>query len=431
MRTILIVSPNFPPNNTPDMHRIRISLPHLIELGWNPIVLSVDSRYVESIMDPDLVRTIPSSVKVKRVRAIPAKWTRKIGIGNLGLRSFPYLYLKGSEIIKNHEVDLVYFSTTMFTAMPLGRLWKTRFRVPFVLDMQDPWYGEYYKNRPKSQHPPKYWLANVMNRYLEQWTMKEVDGIIAVSSDYIDTLEERYPWVKQKPAKTITFGVSENDFEIMKSINLSNNFFRAKKDRLNGVYVGRLGNAMVLSLTILLRALRQGLIEKPNLFSNLCLHFIGTDYSPAHLARKTAEPLAKELGLEKFIHEDTNRIPYFQSLKMLVDSDFLIIVGSDNPQYTASKIFPYIMARKPMLGLFHENSSVVEIVNETKAGDMITIDPCEPLDDYVKQLLPIWTNMLMKIPYRPETDWGKFKPYTASEITRQQCELFERVLSKN
>src|SRR4029453_1035897 len=117
--------------------------------------------------------------------------------------ALPFLYAAGLKIIRQYQVDLVYFSTTAFVSMALGRVWKKQTGVPFVLDMQDPWLSDYYNDKPRNQRPPKYWFSRRLHRALEPWTMKRVDGLVAVSADYIETLEMRYPWLKEKPRVTL------------------------------------------------------------------------------------------------------------------------------------------------------------------------------------------------------------------------------------
>ena len=67
---VLIVSPNFPPANTPDMQRVRMSLPYFREFGWDPYVLAVEPP-ANATLDPLLVRTIPADVEIARVSAVP------------------------------------------------------------------------------------------------------------------------------------------------------------------------------------------------------------------------------------------------------------------------------------------------------------------------------------------------------------------------
>jgi len=142
MKRVLIVSPHFPPINSADMHRVRVSLPHFESLGWKPFVLTVDPEYQEMPLEPRLVDTLPRETAVIRTRALPARWTRRLGIGNVGLRAFVHLYRAGATLITKEAIDLIYFSTTVFPVMALGRLWKRRFGVPYVLDMQ--WYQSFH-----------------------------------------------------------------------------------------------------------------------------------------------------------------------------------------------------------------------------------------------------------------------------------------------
>lgn len=430
VKTVLVVSPHFPPVNAADMHRVRISLAHFSSFGWNPVVLAVAPDCAETVTEPLLTKTLPQGVPVHRVSALPARVTRKIGLGNLGLRAFPFLYREGCRIIRKHRVDLVYFSTTMFPTLPLGRFWKRKFGVPFVIDMQDPWLSEYHANRPEAAKPPKYWAAARMHRVLEPWTMQATSGLIAVSAGYIDTLQRRYARLASVPAAVLPFGAAESDFEVVRANPQPNRFFQRDDGLIHGVYVGRGGADMAFALRILFSALKRGLQEKPELYSKVRLHFVGTDYAPADRARKTVEPVAQEFGLLGHVYEYPLRIPYFEGLQLLLDSQFLVVPGSDDPQYTASKIFPYILARKPLLGLFNQNSSVCHIVRSTGSGKILAFDSRRRADSYCPDFYRMWTDTLSRLPFDPQTDWRAFETYTAREMARKQSELFDEVLKQ-
>ena len=430
MKTVLVVSPHFPPINAADMHRVRISLAHFGSFGWNPVVLAVAPQYVQGVNEPLLIKTLPDDIPVFRVSALPAQLTRKFGLGNLGLRAFPFLYNGGCRLIRRHAVDLVYFSTTVFTVLPLGRLWKRKFGVPFVIDMQDPWLSDYYETRPGSQKPPKYRAAMRMHRFLEPWTMREVSGLVTVSGDYIDTLRRRYPWLEKVPAAVLPFGATGSDFDIVRSNPQRNRFFQRQKGIIHGVYLGRGGADMGLALRIIFRAVKRGLQERPKLFSGVRLHFIGTDYAPADRVRKTVQPIAQELGVESHVEEHPARIPYFEGLQLLLDADFLIIPGSDDPQYSASKIFPYILARKPLLAVFNERSSVCQILRKTASGKVLAFKTPSDPDSYSREFCGMCAETLSHIPFEPQTDWQSFEAYTAREMARKQSELFDEVLRR-
>ena len=115
MKKVLIVSPHFPPVNAADIHRVRQSLPYFKQFGWEPTVLCVAPEYVEMAMDDNLEKSIPKDIEIQKVMAYSTKYTRKFGLGNLGIRAFWQLYKEGHRLLKAEQFDLVYFSTTVFT----------------------------------------------------------------------------------------------------------------------------------------------------------------------------------------------------------------------------------------------------------------------------------------------------------------------------
>ena len=160
MPRLLIVSPHFPPVNTPDMQRIRMSLPHFVDAGWEVVILTVDDREPLAPVEPDLLATIPRAVRVLRAGAFSRSWSRFVGVNNLGLRTLPFLYLAGRDLLSRQAFDLIYFSTTQFIVCTLGRLWRAEFGAPYVIDLQDPWLSDYYQ-QPGAPPPPGGWKYRV------------------------------------------------------------------------------------------------------------------------------------------------------------------------------------------------------------------------------------------------------------------------------
>ena len=430
VRKVLIVSPNFPPVNAPETHRVRVSLNHFRDFSWDPCVLAVDPALTERIIDVHLLETIPVDVAVHRTQAFDPCWTRKLGFSAIGLRALPFLYREGTRLIRKCRPDLIYFSTTAFPVLALGRLWKRRFCVPFVIDLQDPWVGEYYDKRPRRDRPPKYALAQRMHRILESYTMRDVSGIIGVSEAYHVALRKRYPWIDPGLCRTIPFGVAERDFEVARHLDWKNPFFVPGDGLIHGVCVGVLGPTKLETCRALCMAVKRGLDVEPALFSRLRLHFVGTDYAPPHQARETIRPIAAELGLKDFILESTHRIPHLATLRIYQESDFLLALGSDDPHYTASKIYPYILASKPLLAVFREESSVVSILNRTQAGEVVPFGPGEKAAEIAHKFLPALAGFLRRLPFVPATDWKEFEPYAAKQMTQRQCELFDAVVNR-
>ena len=263
--------------------------------------------------------------------------------------------------------------------------------------------------------------------------MRCADGIISVSPDYIETLCRRYPWMRDAPCATVPFGASRADFDVLAQHPQAKRHFSKDDGRLHGVYAGRGGDDLATALDILFRALRLGLVSSPGSFSRVKLHFVGTDYATDERARKTVEPMAQQAGVASQVSEDTARAPYFEALQLLKDADFLTVVGSDDPAYTASKIYPYILARKPLLAVVHEHSTLVNVLRDTGAGVVVTFpsSPSEAQKMAAAECLAVrWAEMLDAVPREPDTDWSRFERYTARETTRRQCDVFDDVLAR-
>jgi hypothetical protein len=297
-----------------------------------------------------------------------------------------------------------------------------------VIDMQDPWHTDYYVDKPKEEQPPKFWFSYRLNKYLEPVAMGGVDGIISVSEGYCDMLCDRYDNVRPEMCTVIPFGAAEIDFDVVASSSISQPFVDPGNDTVDIVYAGVVPQSMKSTVGAIMKALARGLKERPRLFERVRMHFVGTSYAPAGAGTKTIEPIAQQCGVGNAVTEHTDRIPYFQALRLLRDADHLVIPGSDDPDYTASKLYPYILSRRPVLAVFHENSSVVDILRATNAGTAVTFGEAVDRERLAYRVFEAWTAVLERLPYTPDTDWDAFAPYTAEAMTRRQVEVFNRVI---
>ena len=300
--------------------------------------------------------------------------------------------------------------------------------MPYVVDLQDPWLSDYY-SRPGSGEPPggraKYGLSQRLAKLLEPATMRSTSHVISVSPGYPATLMHRYPWLDESCFTVLPFGAPERDFEILERETITQSVFDPDDGNTHWVYVGRAGGDMRLSLSGFFQALEAARRSRPEAFRDLIVHFVGTDYAQGDRARRTVEPVAREFGVDDLVDERPHRVPYFEALQCLRDADRLLVIGSDDPSYTASKLYPYVLARKPMLAVFHEESSVVGVIRGTRAGDLITFGDGESPDHLARRIEPL---LLPGGVSSGETDWIAFAPYCARTMTARQVAVFDRVI---
>lgn len=423
MKRVLIISPYFPPSNAADMQRVRMSLPYFKQFGWEPTVIAVDASYSEMVKDELLNESIPADCKIYHIKALSRKKTAKFGFGSLAFRALWQYRQSVARMLEREKFDLIYFSTTQFPICILGPYWKKKFNIPYVIDMQDPWYSEYYKD--KSARPPKYNLVYRLHKIMEAKAMKQVDGLISVSKYYIDDLRKRYSSLKETPSAVITFGAFEKDLEIADKNREKFNPL-LQPEFINVVYIGRGGADMHQAIIPVFEALKKGLTDQPDIFKRLRFWFIGTSYAPAGEARPTILPLAGQYGVEECVVEITGRISYYHALLTMQQADALFIPGSEDPKYTASKIYPCLLTKRPLLAIFNEESSAVKILNEcTKNATIFTFANGDiNLTGALYKMFQNWANgNLTGIELTPV-----FDQYSAETLTGDQTALFKKAL---
>lgn len=418
MKKLLIISPYFPPVNAADMQRVRMSLPYFEQNGWEAEVVTVDEEYADLAKDNLLLKSIPPDIKIHKIGALDKTWTSKLGLGSIALRSLWFYRKKVNQLLRENKYDLIYFSTTQFPVCILGAYWKKRFGIPYVIDMQDPWHSGYYQDKPKSQRPAKYWFSYRLNKYLEPIALKQADGLIGVSDKYITDLKARYPELKNSPSATITFGAFEPDMQIANSNKQA--FSNLLDDQfVNIVYIGRGGTDMHKAISPLFEALAAG----KGRYNHIKLYFIGTSYAPAGQGIPTIIPLAKKHQVQNQVIELTDRISYYHSLLTLQHAHALFIPGSDDPAYTASKIYPYLLIQKPLLAIFNKNSPAIDTLKEyglKTVYDYETVTQNE-LTDFLNKIAE---NNLQPNNYNPDA----VLKHSAQQMAVKQCALFNRVI---
>ena len=418
---VLIVSPHFAPINAPDMQRARLTLPYLRSCGWEPVVLSVAPDFVEGgVVEPLLEETYPADIRVVRVRGIPVSAT------SLWLRCGAAIRAAGEKLLSDEKFDLVFISTTQFDCFSLGPRWKKRFGVPYVLDYQDPWINDYY-DRTHTKPPGgrlKFAFSQWKARRQEPIALREASAIVTVSDAYTKGFSERYPWFESSKAILLPFGAAAADIAAARKHRPAAPLVAFGEDHFNIVYTGRCGPDMSTSLSIVFLAFKDFLRVRPDEAKKVRFHFIGTDYAPRPFGRDWALPIAKAAGIEEFVSEHCYRVPYFDALYYLINADALVCVGSNDPTYSASKVYPYVLAARPMLVVFHIRSQITAIANKLRCGMRYQFRDNRDVPALTEAVAREWfMDGGMKRFIAP--DLNEFSRYTAEGMTRQLTQIFD------
>jgi len=319
--------------------------------------------------------------------------------------------------------------------MILGLSWKKRFGVPYVVDFQDPWLHYYYTSTgtPPPGGKTKHGLSKRLAELLEPKVIREVSQVICVSPAYVEALLKQYPHLRPDQFTVLPFGATEEDFKILPSLRVRQTIFDPADGNLHWVYVGAAGLMMRPALKLLFSALQQARLRTPEIWKNVRLHFVGTSYVPAGGGTRTVIPIATECGVSDIVDERTDRAPYFEGLQLLVESDGILIVGSDSPSYSPSKLYPCMLARRPMLSVFHEASPAVDILRRCRAGSVVTFAPGLPNGETIPSMVSALELFRQQCQSGlvPNIDWMEYRQYTAREMTHRQCAVFDRAIRKH
>ena len=427
MKRVAIVGADFAPSTLPPALRLRFFVSHLREFGWEPTVITTDPRHYTGPLDPEMERLLPEGMRVIRTQALPRKLTRLVGLGDLGARSMGYHWRVLRELCSRGEVDLVLIPVPAFMPMVLGRLVHDRFKIPYVIDYIDPWISDYYWSVPRAQRPPKWRAAYAMARMLEPYALRRVAHVVGVSRGTTDLVRQRYPWLTETDATEIPYGGETEDWDYIRSHPRRNQVFDRNDGGLHFASVGAYTEAMRPVLAALFAGVRKACAEGSQL-GRLKLHFVGTSYSTG---RPCVTPIAREHGVEELVDEHPHRVSYLDALQLLSDAHALLVIGSSEPHYSASKIFPYILARKPLLTIFHRDSSVIGIVENTQAGAVVSFSPEHPVEKKTDEMvLHLRALAALRPGYEPPTRWQAFEAYTTRAMTARLAGVFDRVVAR-
>lgn len=429
MKQVVIIGADFTPSSLPPALRIRFFANHLPEFGWQPTILTTDPQAYNWAVDAENERLLSAWVHIIRTGALPVTVARRFGVGDIGMRSMLQHWFAFTALACKQRIDLVFIPVPPYMPMILGRLIHLRYGIPYVIDYIDPWVTDYYWKLPPAQRPPKWPLANALSRLCEPFALRNISHITGVSQGTIDGVVVRYPWLTRHDGTEIPYGGEPADFAYLRQHPRPNVIFDKNDGLIHICSTGRGGRDLFPALRAIFTALRLGLERDKRLFQRLRIHFVGTDYSPTPCEQ--VRPLACEMAVGDLVSEHPARVAYLDALQILLDAHVLLAVGSEETHYTASKIFPYILAERPLLAVFHEASNVIQTLRETGAGIWVDFGSVHPAETRAEQILLALQDCLVKNTPRRATALSEvFEPFTARAMTKRLVQVFERSLER-
>lgn len=408
MKNVLIITYYWPPAGGVMMSRIFRFYQHLREYGWNPIILTVqdgdfpiyDSSLLEEIDEKTLVlktRNIRLQRKARDKASNQQKalygFTDKTNdsIKNKILKFIKYNFIPDTRVLwslfavkdalkrlHGESIDLIFSSSPPQTNHIIAKKIKEKTGIPWVADLRDPWSDVFWMNNEKIRLS----FIDYLDKKIEKHTLSLADSLITVTPQ----LQTKYT-SKYGACDLILNGYESTYYDHATTLNRQDN-------KVEIIYSGSMSYDQKPDL--LFSLLSQLKKTNSDLYAKITVRFIGA--FPGFLTSMIdSYQLQDSCVIEPFIplHELANR---------LVSADLLFLTGVINCDYgiIPSKLYDYIAARRPILGvnLDHDAES---ILNTSGLGRNFTDDQyssalefliqavhrqCEihPNEDFIKSL---------------------------------------------
>jgi glycosyltransferase involved in cell wall biosynthesis len=372
-RRLLFVSPHFPPDSAAATHRARILAPHLPKFGWQPLVLTVDDDSIEGERDPELADSCRGIGRVVRVRAWPATRTRRLGFGDLGLRSYAALRRAAVALAAAEPVAATIVTTYPIYPAVIGAALKRSRGIPFVLDLQDPWVGAWGKDTgpggaPDLRSRASRWIA----RRLERRVATAADAFMSVSLRTLRDVVVRVPDASRVPHLEVPIGWEPADWRRVRGDGRPNGLFQPDDGCVHVCAVGTVLPTSLDGVRMFLCALRRIADEAP-LDRRVRVWFVGTSNQRLPHVRRVVYPLAVAAGVDRVVEEVPERAAYFDALRILRDAHVVLVMGSDEPHYSPSRVFPALASRRPVIARLHRASPAWPLLEAAAASRPVAL----------------------------------------------------------
>ena len=424
-RRVVIVAPSFAPVSNPPTQRVRFFARHLPDFGWEPTVLTVRPEFYEDPLDPDADLLLPPGLEVIRTSAAPAALTRRVGIGDLGIRAYWPMRRALLALCRERRPDLIFIPGPPWHTFLLGPTARRVYGVPFVLDYIDPWVSA--SGADGRWGTKAYWYRRLAVA-LEPRAVPEAAHITAVSDGTNEGVHHRYPEIADDRFTTIPYGVEPADFDALRAHPRPNALWQGGGGDGNFHFasVGAMLPRGFETLRALFAAVALLRTQHPTVGPRIRLHFVGTTYEP-NPRGDLVMPVARDMGVASVVTEHPARVPYLDALNAMCSADGVLALGSSEPHYTASKIYPSILARRPLLALFHEQSSVCAVLRATNAGELVTYDDATGAAARVSEIAAAMFRLMTPPGYDPsQVQWEATASYTARAMTARLVAVFDR-----
>ena len=428
MKRALIITYYWPPVGGSGVQRWVKFAKYLPSEGWQPVIYTPENPDLSSI-DESLLSDIPSEAEIiKRPIIEPYGIYRKLtgSKGQIKIEANPggggkgsflkrlSMWVRGNlfmpdprclwigpsvrflkKYLEEHPVDVIVSTGPPQSMHLIARKVSLATGIPWVADFRDPWTKIFY-----FKHLRLGKWAEKRHHELEQMVLDDATAIVAVSP----LVQQDFAAMTKTPVHLVTNGYDESDY--IDEVHAD--------DCFNVVHTGLLtaeGNPVELWKALAMKCLTDAVFA-----SKFRLILAGkTD-------NKVLQSIS-DAGLDKYL-TDYGYIDHHKAVLLQRTASLLILPIREEPETKAilpGKLFEYLAARRPILGVGTSEGAMATVLQETRAGKIFDWSDTEAIS---AQINDIWNGFMTGKDIEMNADIEK---YSRRMTTRNMAELFDSI----
>jgi len=397
---VLFVSYLFPPLGGVASIRALKYVKYMAERGIEPIVLTVEPRFLRYPKDLALLRELPKGTRIFRVPSLDPEWVFKLLYGlrmgsvvnwlrnNIFVPDPAITWLAGARMMIDRiismypDIELAFVTAGPFSSLLLCKYLKAKHKLPYICEFRDEWTTN--PERINIKYP-----AQSLNRE-RKWeaeAIKQADGIVYLTELMQQSFEQRYPFLKSVPHRVISNGFDDDDFSgfenaqpkpqsleeneragIFCMVYCGSFYDRRQPDRL---------------WKALLNLIRSGKIDP----DRISIEIYG---------KNTARFVYGAYIYEPLIRSTVQLLPFLthkESIEKMLSADLLWIYiagGTHTQSIQTGKIFDYIRSGKPVLAVVPRDGVAARILAGSGLGIIADVDEQQEIEDKLLEAYSLW-----------------------------------------
>ncbi|WP_448520387.1 glycosyltransferase [Rhodoflexus sp.] len=433
MKKVLIISYYWPPSGGIGVLRCLKIAKYLRQYGWEPVVYTAANPHYPSL-DESNFKDIPAGMTVLKqpifepyayykkflgkpadanvnndlVAAGRSDWKYKLSVfirSNFFIPDARAFWIAPSvkyllNWLKTNKVDAILSDGPPHTNTVIACKIRQATGLPWLADFQDPWTQvDYYQRLILTP-----W-ADAKHRRMEQEALRTANVTTIVSPTWKRDLER----IGAKNVHVIPWGYDEDDF---KNINYAPDW------KLTLTHAGLIGDDR--NPEQLFAAMADLAREIPDFGQVFTLRLFG------QLDASVRESIArhKVQGMTELLPA----VSRAESLKRLVNSQALLLIlnkAANAQGRIPGKLFEYLAAKRPVLGIGQVGSDTDHILQTCKAGCCVAHEDTEG----IKAALRYFFNTYKQYGNLPATNGDQISQYTNRKLTGQFAALLDRIVA--